>query len=73
MLGAEPMRRSRCNPSLRYQEHSEYFTLFWLAIILNEYDLEFMFRKKRNMQNLSNFKLNSLPIVMSRTEAQNGL
>ena len=29
-----------------------------------------MFKKIRNMRNLSNFKLRSLPIVMSRTDAQ---
>ena len=32
-----------------------------------------MFRKIRNMRNLSNFILSSLPIVMSSTDGQNGL
>ena len=32
-----------------------------------------MFRKIRNMRNLSNFKLSSLPIVMSKMDAQNKL
>ena len=48
-------------------------TLFLLAIVLNEYDLEFMFRKisnNANMRNLSNFKSCSLLIVISRTNAQ---
>ena len=58
---------------LKYQEHSEYFTPFWLATVLNECELEFVFRKIRNTRNLSNFTLSSPPIVMSRTDVQNGL
>ena len=58
---------------LKYQEQSEYFTLSWLAIVLNKHKLELMFKRMRNMQNLSNFALTSLLIVMSRTDGQNGL
>ena len=48
---------------LKYLEQSEYFTLFWLAIVGSEYELEFIFRKIKNMLDLSNFKLSSLPII----------
>ena len=52
---------------------SKYSTLFWLATVLNKYVLEFLLRKIRNMVNISNFKSSRLPIVMSRTDAQNKL
>jgi hypothetical protein len=42
-------------------------------MLLNEYEIEFMFRKIRNIRNLGNFTLEGPHIVMSRTDAQNGL
>ena len=53
---------------LKYDVLSEYLTLFWFAMLLNEYEIEFMFRKIRNIRNLGN-----VHIVMSRTDVQNGL
>ena len=47
---------------LKYDVLSEYLTLFWFAMLLNEYEIEFMFRKIRNIRNLGNFHI-----------AQNGL
>ena len=55
---------------------SEYLILFWFAMLLNEYEIEFMFRKIRNIRNLGNVYIRNLAnvyIVMSRTDAQNGL
>ena len=49
---------------------SEYLTPFWFAMLLNEYEIEFMFRKIRNK---AIFTLEGPHIVMSRTDAQNGL
>jgi hypothetical protein len=41
---------------------------------LNEYEIEFMFRKIRNIRNqLGNVYIRGPHIVMSRTDAQNGL
>ena len=42
-------------------------------MLLNEYEIEFMFRKIRNIRNLGNFHIRGPHIVMSRTDAQNGL
>ena len=42
-------------------------------MLLNEYEIEFMFRKIRNIRNLGNVHNKSPHIVMSRTDAQNGL
>jgi hypothetical protein len=39
-------------------------------MLLNEYEIEFMFRKIRN---LGNVHIRGPHIVMSRTDAQNGL
>jgi hypothetical protein len=39
---------------LKYDVLSEYLTLFWFAMLLNEYEIEFMFRKIRNIRNLGN-------------------
>jgi hypothetical protein len=56
---------------------SEYLILFWFAMLLNEYhEIEFMFRKIRNIRNLGNVYIRNLGnvyIVMSRTDTQNGL
>ena len=51
----------------------EYLTPFWFAMLLNEYEIEFMFRKIRNILNLGNVHIRGPHIVMSRTDAQNGL
>ena len=37
-----------------YDVLSEYLTAFWFAMLLNEYEIEFMFRKIRNIRNLGN-------------------
>ena len=58
---------------LKYDVLSEYLTLFWFAMLLNEYEIEFMFRKIRNIRNLGNFHIRGPRIGMSRTDAQNGL
>ena len=58
---------------LKYDVLSEYLTLFWFAMLLNEYEIEFMFRKIRNIRNLGNFHIRGPRIVMNRTDAQNGL
>ena len=60
---------------LKYDVLSEYLTLFWFAMLLNEYEIEFMFRKIRNIRNLGNVYIrgSSAHIVMSRTDVQNGL
>jgi hypothetical protein len=42
-------------------------------MLLNEYEIEFMFRKIRNIRNLGNVYIRGPHIVMSRTDAQNGL
>jgi hypothetical protein len=42
-------------------------------MLLNEYEIEFMFRKIRNIWNLGNVHIRGPHIVMSRTDAQNGL
>jgi hypothetical protein len=42
-------------------------------MLLNEYEIEFMFRKIRNIRNLGNVHTRCPHIVMSRTDAQNGL
>jgi hypothetical protein len=42
-------------------------------MLLNEYEIEFMFRKIRNIRNLGNVHTRGPHIVMSRTDAQNGL
>ena len=39
-------------------------------MLLNEYEIEFMFR---NIRNLGNVHIRGPHIVMSRTDAQNGL
>ena len=39
-------------------------------MLLNEYEIEFMFR---NIRNLDNFHIRGPHIVMSITDAQNGL
>ena len=48
-------------------------TPFWFAMLLNEYEIEFMFIKIRNIRNLGNVHIRGPHIVMSRTDAQNGL
>jgi hypothetical protein len=58
---------------LKYDVPSEYLTPFWFAMLLNEYEIEFMFRKIRNIRNLGNVYMRGPHIVMSRTDAQNGL
>ena len=58
---------------LKYQKQSVYFKLFWLAIVLNECELKFMFRRVGDMRSLSKFKLSSLTIVMGIADAENGL
>jgi hypothetical protein len=58
---------------LKYDVLSEYLTPFWFAMLLNEYEIEFMFRKIRNIRNLGNVHIRGPHIVMSRTDAQNGL
>ena len=42
-------------------------------MLLNEYEIEFMFRKIRNIRNLGNVHIRGPHIVMSRTDAQNRL
>ena len=42
-------------------------------MLLNEYEIELMFRKIRNFRNLGNVHITGPHIVMSRTDAQNGL
>jgi hypothetical protein len=49
---------------LKYDVLSKYLTPFWFAMLLNGYEMEFMFRKIRNIRK---------NIVVSRTDAQNGL
>jgi hypothetical protein len=39
---------------LKYDVLSEYLTPFWFAMLLNEYEIKFMFRKIRNIRNLGN-------------------
>ena len=39
---------------LKYDVLSEYLTPFWFAMLLNEYETEFMFRKIRNIRYLGN-------------------
>ena len=42
-------------------------------MLLNEYEIEFMFRKIRNIRNLGNVHIRGAHIVMSRSDAQNRL
>jgi hypothetical protein len=58
---------------LKYDVWSEYLTPFWFAMLLSEYEIEFMFRKIRNIRNLGNIHIRGPHIVMSRTDVQNGL
>jgi hypothetical protein len=62
-----------CCIFFKYDVLSEYLTPFWFAMLLNEYEIEFMFRKIRNIRNLGNVYIRGPHIVMSRTDAQNGL
>ena len=62
-----------CCIFLKYDVLSEYLTPFWFAMLLNEYEIEFMFRKIRNIRNLGNVYIRGPHIIMSRTDAQNGL
>jgi hypothetical protein len=66
-----------CTPGvpifLKYDVLSEYLTPFWFAMLLNEYEIAFMIRKIRNIRNLGNVYIRCPHIVMSRTDAQNGL
>ena len=49
-------------------------TLFWFAMFMNEYELEFEFRKCLKDANLGSVYISSgLSFVMSRTDAQNKL
>jgi hypothetical protein len=43
-----------CCIFLKYDVLSEYLTPFWFAVLLHEYEIEFMFRKIRNIRNLGN-------------------
>ena len=56
---------------------TEYLTLFWFAMFVNEYKLiiycTFQFKKVRKMQNLGNVYIWGSPFVMSRTNAQTGV
>jgi hypothetical protein len=38
----------------KYDVLSEYLAPFWFAMILNEYEIEFIFRKIRSIRNLGN-------------------
>ena len=58
---------------LKYDVLSEYLTPFWFAMLLNEYEIKFMFRKIRNIRNLGNVYITGPHIVMNRSDAQNGL
>ena len=49
---------------------TEYLTLFWFAVLGNEYKLNVSIRKSSKMQNLGNL---GSPFAMSRTDAQNGV
>ena len=42
----------------KYDVLSEYLTPFWFAMLLNKYEIEFMFRKIRNIRNLGNVYIN---------------
>jgi hypothetical protein len=42
-------------------------------MLLNEYEIEFMLKKIRNIRNLGNSHIRGPHSVMSRTDAQNGL
>jgi hypothetical protein len=42
-------------------------------MLLNEYEIEFMFREIRNIRNLGNVHIRGPHIVMSRIDAQNRL
>ena len=57
---------------LRLPMPSEYITPFWFAMLLNEYEIEFMLNKIRNIRNLGNVHIRGPHIVMIRTDAQNG-
>ena len=49
-----------CCIFLKYDVMSEYITPFWFAMLLNEYEIEFMFRKIRNIRNLGNVYIRNL-------------
>jgi hypothetical protein len=42
---------------LKYDVLSEYLTPLWFTMLLNEYEIEFMFRKIRNIRNLGNVSM----------------
>jgi hypothetical protein len=49
--------------------YTEFLTLFWFAMLVNEYRLEIQFKKVQKIRNINN-----IPMVGSRpTHAQNGL
>ena len=50
---------------VKYDVLSEYLTPFWFAMLLNEYEIEFMFRKIWNIRNLGNVHIGGPHIVMS--------
>jgi hypothetical protein len=60
---------------VKYDILTEYLTIFWFAMLVNEYKLysTFQFKKVRKMQNLGNVYVWGSPFVMSRTDAQNGV
>ena len=56
---------------LKYDVLSEYLTPFWFAMLLNEYEIDVMFK---TFKIWAMFTLKGPHIVMiSRTDAQNGL
>ena len=50
---------------VKYDILSAYVTHYWLAIVLNEYDIKSVTRKIRNMQNFGNFQISG-PRIVSR-------
>ena len=49
---------------------AEFLTPFWFTIRLNEYEIEFMFRKLQDIGNLGNVHIRGPYTLMSRIDAQ---
>jgi hypothetical protein len=52
---------------------TKYLKLFWSAIFINEYKLEFQFKKVRKMRNSGNVYVRGLLFAMSKTNVENRL
>ena len=58
---------------MKYDILTEYLTLFWLAMLVNEYNLYVSIQKSSKDAKFGQCLYLGVPFVMSRTDAQNGV